>query len=265
MGERCTAGLDRQGSSTGTAPHAPAQRRSPFPPPTLPPHLSSDAALALALASDELSAAPSTSSTFDHDRALALALAHDDARTPATSSSSTSDTLCPICGASWAERGLSLPAPSGDFGAARARVLQRREAHTQACLEAIARFEDEEGGAAGAGMHGTADEEGEGEGMTSAREGMACGKGKRPWTGDVGGSNEVRGTAGTLAPLSRSRALAARPDAPPSSPTGLIHVLRHALKQSNFAPQGRTREAWLATTTTEHIPTRVKDWGWGCG
>ncbi|GAA5850813.1 hypothetical protein JCM9279_003934 [Rhodotorula babjevae] len=231
--------LDRQGSSTGPSPHAPSKRRSPSPPSTLPPHLASDAALALALAGDELSSVPSTSSTFDHDRALALALAHDDARQPPTSSAS--EALCPVCGASWAERGLALPAPSGDIGAARSRILERREAHTTACLEAIGRFEEDWGGVGGASLHGVADVDDEGTAVTSLGAGSACAKGKRPWSGDVGGKDEVQGTAGP------------------------IYVLRHTLKQSNLAPQGRTKEAWLATTTTEHIPTRVKDWGWGCG
>ncbi|KPV76739.1 uncharacterized protein RHOBADRAFT_51737 [Rhodotorula graminis WP1] len=230
--------LDRQGSSTSTTSHAGStKRRSPSPPPTLPSHFSSDAALALALAGDELSAAPSTTSTFDHDRALALALAHDDA----ASSSSSSDAVCPVCGASWAERGLSLPSSTADYGAARTRVLERREAHTAACLEAKGRFEEDGQRAAGAGLHGVADEDDEGDAETGVGPGLLCGRGKRPWFGGVGGRDEVRGTA------------------------GLIHVLRHTLKQSNLAPQGRTEEAWLVTTTTEHIPTRVKDWGWGCG
>ncbi|GAA5892188.1 hypothetical protein JCM8208_001469 [Rhodotorula glutinis] len=231
--------LDRQGSSTSTGTYASTKRRSPSPLSTLPPHLASDAALALALAGDELSAAPSVSSTFDSDRALAFALAHDDQRAPTASSSS--EAVCPVCGASWAERGLALPAPSGDFGAARARVIERREAHTTACFEAKGRFEEEGGGAGGEVLHGVADEDDEDDVVTGVVASATGGKGKRPWTGDVGGKDEVRGTA------------------------GLVYVLRHVLKQSNLAPQGRTKEAWLVTTTTEHIPTRVKDWGWGCG
>ncbi|TNY24223.1 peptidase family C78-domain-containing protein [Rhodotorula diobovata] len=220
--------LDRQGSSTGSS-----SRAAPTsPPPRDSPQLAADAALALSLAEQEVGL--QYDPAFECDRALALSLAQDDSRLDASS--------CPVCGAGWDERGLALPT-AGDDAAAHQRVFNKRENHVRACLEAKTRFEDGDGGGVGGlGMHGVPDVEAdEVDGQTGAGSASAVATGKRPWTGDVGGKDEVRGTA------------------------GLIYVLRNALKQSNLAPQGRTKEAWLASAATEHIPTRVKDWGWGCG
>ncbi|BGP69350.1 hypothetical protein NBRC10513v2_002693 [Rhodotorula toruloides] len=68
------------------------------------------------------------------------------------------------------------------------------------------------------------------------------GKGKRPRSGPLGGGAKetVVGTAGMI---------------------GLLH---HALSASHASPHGRTREAYLANEWTEHIATRLADYGWGC-
>lgn len=50
-----------------------------------------------------------------------------------------------------------------------------------------------------------------------------------------------------------------------SSWSGLIDLLAFALSTSHASPHGRTSEAYLATDQVEHVATRVKDYGWGCG
>lgn len=179
------AGLDRQGSSTGSS-----SRAAPTsPPPRDSPQLAADAALALSLAEQEVGL--QYDPAFECDRALALSLAQDDSRLDASS--------CPVCGAGWDERGLALPT-AGDDAAAHQRVFNKRENHVRACLEAKTRFEDGDGGGVGGlGMHGVPDVEAdEVDGQTGAGSASAVATGKRPWTGDVGGKDEVRGTAGAL-------------------------------------------------------------------
>ncbi|BGP45145.1 hypothetical protein JCM10450v2_000962 [Rhodotorula kratochvilovae] len=275
--------LDRQGSSTAratpstatavaapagfTAPSLPA--RSPSPP--LSPHFASDAALALALA-QELSAEPALEgaqsalgaaaggraegdAAFERDRLLALSLAREEGQLDALSSAkgkgaatagddaSVEGAACPVCGAGWDDRALPLPPSAGSNAGAiaqREKVLAKRAEHVRACGAAKGLFEDEAGL-----QHGVPDVDGDEQGDEELGLAAVGGERKRAvrksWTGDVGGKDEVKGTP------------------------GLIPLLRNALAQSNLAPQGRTRAAWLASAQTEHIPTRVKDWGWGCG
>ncbi|BGP29201.1 hypothetical protein JCM10296v2_000939 [Rhodotorula toruloides] len=45
----------------------------------------------------------------------------------------------------------------------------------------------------------------------------------------------------------------------------MIALLHHALSASHASSHGRTREAYLANEWTEHIATRLGDYGWGCG
>lgn len=49
------------------------------------------------------------------------------------------------------------------------------------------------------------------------------------------------------------------------SRTDLIHLLATSLSASHASPHGRTSEAYLATDLVHHVPTRLKDYGWGCG
>ncbi|GAA5864741.1 hypothetical protein JCM3774_006056 [Rhodotorula dairenensis] len=50
-----------------------------------------------------------------------------------------------------------------------------------------------------------------------------------------------------------------------NSTPDLIYLLAHALNASHASPHGRTSEAYLTSNHVEHVSTRLKDYGWGCG
>ncbi|GAA6048034.1 hypothetical protein JCM3770_000158 [Rhodotorula araucariae] len=258
--------LDRQGLSSTSAASArdaasvpepsftapPSSRGAPFP--LVSPRFASDAALALALA-QELAAEPALAQNgapptlvhaaagahpageFEHDRLLALSLAHEeglDATPHGEDGAGVDGAACPVCGAGWDDRALPLPPGSGAGAIAqREKVLSKRTAHVAECASKKGQFLD--------GLHGVPDVDDADEETSAVAETARKRSARKHWTGDLGGKDEVKGTA------------------------GLIPLLRNALVQSNLSPQGRTREAWLASAATEHISTRVKDWGWGCG
>ncbi|GJN87712.1 hypothetical protein Rhopal_000667-T1 [Rhodotorula paludigena] len=202
---------------------------------------------------------------FEQDRMLALALAREQEQDqqygagprgdkgkataaffPQSESPAGLDDLdgasCPCCGAIWEDYNLGLRAPgpsagssSGASSALPDPLRRDRTKHVAACSAERGRFALE------MGEHGMPDFEEEGGGGGGAGQGLLSGKGKRSWTGDVGGKDEVKGTP------------------------GLVHVLHRALNQSHSSPHGRTSRAFLARPDTEHVATRVKDWGWGCG
>ncbi|BGP59341.1 hypothetical protein NBRC10512_005136 [Rhodotorula toruloides] len=172
---------------------------------------------------------------FEQDRLLALALSREEEGRSAAEGN-TSD-VCPSCGSSWATFDLSFP-PAASF-AQRSVLIARRRNHLAKC-EGMDRRAMSWSPPVGEN-HGEADlddELAEEKGRSSL-----AGKGKRPRSGPLGGGAKetVVGTAGMI---------------------GLLH---HALSASHASPHGRTREAYLANEWTEHIATRLGDYGWGCG
>lgn len=121
---------------------------------------------------------------------------------PATESPSSLDDLdgasCPCCGAIWEDYNLGLRAlgPSaGSSGAPSALpdpLRRDRTKHVAACSAERGRFALE------MGEHGMPDLEDEGGGGGGAGQVLLSGNGKRSWTGDVGGKDEVKGTSGAL-------------------------------------------------------------------
>ncbi|BGP13088.1 hypothetical protein JCM10213v2_001007 [Rhodosporidiobolus nylandii] len=226
----------------------------------------SDAALALALANElgggpastdaaALAAAREEEARERRDRELALALARaQETESEAVGTSSgqsrraslagTVETTaseresCPCCEARWADLGLRLgPEVPGGHGAtalavATAKVEDRRRKHVELCLEGREKLVSELGDA-GAGLHGVWEDDG--------TDASLADNGGPSWTGGVGGKDEVQGTS------------------------GLVPLLHSHLAKSSSSSYGRTAQAYLATSDVEHISTRLRDWGWGCG
>ncbi|GAA5900489.1 hypothetical protein JCM6882_001260 [Rhodosporidiobolus microsporus] len=287
--------LDRQGSSRSSypgapplAPHATNSSTASFPPtaPLSPStaQFNADAALALSLAhslnAPDASAAAAVRAAREEeasarrDRELALALARAQEveagmRVPREGTNGADGgerESCPCCEARWEDMGLSfslspfssaasstsfLPGPSSSAASPyastpvsssadpppdplthRLKVEEKRRKHVEKCLEGRAKAFAE-------GATGEEGEEGE-HGAWDLEAEESGGGGKVPsWTGR--GKDAVLGTP------------------------GLIHLLHRSLLASSTSSHGRTREAYLADGAVEHVSTRLRDWGWGCG
>ncbi|GAA5856437.1 hypothetical protein JCM8547_008743 [Rhodosporidiobolus lusitaniae] len=230
----------------------------------------SDAALALAL-SNELNTPHTASSSplpsFNEeearekrDRQLALALARaqeaelSSSRPSAAEANGRRDSLaptvlttaseresCPCCEARWTDLGGSYCSSRVGSMEELEKVEGKRRTHVQRCLEEKGRLAQELGEEVVYGLEeGEGREGGWGEHVAWAEEGTAAEGGTTTsWTGQ--GKDAVVGTP------------------------GLLPLLYSALSRSNASPHGRTGQAYLATKETEHVATRLRDWGWGCG
>ncbi|GAA5971333.1 hypothetical protein JCM11641_008310 [Rhodosporidiobolus odoratus] len=183
----------------------------------------------------------------DRELALALARAQEaEARTerrasPRQRQVSLAETVattasereaCPCCEARWGDIGLRLASTPERSATDGQQVADRRRKHVQACLQGREKLVAQLGDV-GLGLLGAWDVDDKAEG-----EGEFLGL---SWTGGVGSRDEVQGTV------------------------GLIPLLQTYLTKSSTSSHGRTAEAYLAVAATEHISTRLKDWGWGCG
>ncbi|GAA5953012.1 hypothetical protein JCM8115_002408 [Rhodotorula mucilaginosa] len=170
------------------------------------------------------------------------------------SGANASELACPCCAVPWRELGLEADA-AFDHRTGEEEEEQQRAAHVEACLfaaqqesgdsgldlnrDGVALTGKDEDGSSFA-LHGTAEEEDDSE--TKGRQVAAHGRS----TKDEGGGDAAHETSVNSTP-------------------GLIHLLAHALNASHASPHGRTSEAYLATEHVEHVSTRLKDYGWGCG
>ncbi|GAA5991586.1 hypothetical protein JCM10908_005775 [Rhodotorula pacifica] len=189
----------------------------------------------------------------EHDRLLALALAEDGLSTGDHASPSSTDgdratpaqSACPCCAVSWQTLGL---ADAAQLSPLDGTVAEQKAAHVEACLaareldaeEAVSNRAGSESGRDGLTSHGRAEDEYEKQGRRMVASGASKARSQ-----NTGGD-------------------AAHEQAVNSTP-GLIHLLAHALEASHASPHGRTSEAYLANELVEHVSTRLKDYGWGCG
>ncbi|GAA5830527.1 hypothetical protein JCM11251_002502 [Rhodosporidiobolus azoricus] len=275
--------LDKQAPSRSTTAGAPALGAAVLHDPTCTAPLSpssaqcnSDAALARSLAQSlEQASCPSSATALQRvrdeetlarrDRELALALARaqeveaGSARMAAGAMTEEEEgETCPCCEARWADMGLSisdesssstfpattspgaspystspLSAPGLTDGRSaldpRLKIEEKRRKHVEKCLEGRTKAFSEAGEVEMIGEmagHGAYEEDSVGR--------------KVDW-GGKNGKDAVVGTA------------------------GLIPLLHRSLLSSSSSSHGRTREAYLASAETEHVSTRLRDWGWGCG
>jgi hypothetical protein len=130
------------------------------------------------------------------------------------------------------------PVCGRSFGALGLGVRERGQ-HASACLSQVA------------GSDGDEDEDA-GDGGTSIQY-------RRAADGKDAGDDQVQGVAGTY---SRCVKLRSKRLTAPWCP-GLIPVLSALLVRSHS--DGKTQLAYLCNDATEHIETRLRDFGWGCG
>ncbi|GAA5936927.1 uncharacterized protein JCM15063_000101 [Sporobolomyces koalae] len=163
------------------------------------------------------------------DRELAHALLAQD---------STDDSSgCPCCHAHWSDMNLSLPSTTLATLSTVDKVEQGRAKHVDKCLQQREAYN----------QHGEWEIDDKQDGPSGHTSSRAL-EPETPistehvgWTGAVGTKAEVRGT--------------------PS----LLPLLRRALNKSHDSAHGRTVLAYLVSDHTQHVSTKLGDWGWGCG
>ncbi|POY73478.1 hypothetical protein BMF94_3415 [Rhodotorula taiwanensis] len=231
--------LDRQGPSNGS-PRRDSQQQTAAPVPAV-----TSSTLTLSV----------TSSNEEHDRLLAIALSSTESEPTSSEPSNRNPTAgsCPCCHQSWLTLGLTTGDSPSDLAALDGTEQEQRASHVEACL--MAREEEEDAGQRGdwpaGGQHGRAEDDDDGD-EAAERKGRQVPNGVG--AGMKGATTSRAGGGGDAV---HETAVLSTPD--------LIHLLATSLSASHASPHGRTSEAYLATDLVHHVPTRLKDYGWGCG